>query len=325
MEIIERKEVKGLAVLYLARFRRNSKLLAEFVDTVEVGVGRSKKWVMMISTQYGCPVGCAICDSGSFGFRGNMTHEEIISQVEYIVDANPGLDLRNHPKVKIHFARTGEPSLNPHASQALRSLALKFPFPGILPSISTIGPRAKRSGLFFEETRKIKNTYFANGRFQLQLSLHSTDESQRRRLIPFEIFTLREMAEFGRWFWSAGDRKITLNFAFAPDADMNSARVAELFSPDIFLIKVTPVNPTKKAQENALSFPWMEPPACVERFCEELKVLGYDVLTSPSWSQEIEEKTSCGQLWILNEERTGVGTIPPPGAGGGPVSVPTAL
>lgn len=314
MEIIERKEVKGLAVLYLARFRRNPKLLAEFVDTVEVGVERSKKWVMMISTQYGCPVGCAMCDGGSFGFRGNMTHEEIISQVEYIVDANPGLDLRNHPKVKIHFARTGEPALNPHASQALRSLALKFPFPGILPSISTIGPRAKRSRLFFEEARKIKNTYFTNGRFQLQLSLHSTDESQRRKLIPFEIFTLREMAELGRWFRSAGDRKITLNFAFAPDAVMDAARVAELFSPDIFLIKVTPVNPTKKAQENRLSFPWMEPPARVERFCRELKVQGYEVLTSPSWSQEIEEKTSCGQLWVLNEEgiHAGQGAVAAP-------------
>ena len=43
MKIIERREVPGLAGLYLAELPKNGIRLVEFVDTVEPGVSKDEK------------------------------------------------------------------------------------------------------------------------------------------------------------------------------------------------------------------------------------------------------------------------------------------
>ncbi|AJC74679.1 hypothetical protein AJ81_03645 [Pseudothermotoga hypogea DSM 11164 = NBRC 106472] len=57
-------------------------------------------------------------------------------------------------------------------------------------------------------------------------------------------WSLQQVAEYGERFVSEGDRKVTLNFALFEQANVEAVRLIELFSPQKFLIKVTPVNPT---------------------------------------------------------------------------------
>lgn len=297
MKILEQRCAGALGKLSLACFGDDPSRLAEFVDTVEPGVDKSRKWVLMISTQIGCPVGCRMCDAGTLGYGGNLTASEMLAQVRAVFAANPGLDPARHPKLKVHFARMGEPSLNIAVLEALRLLAAEVPGPGLLPSLSTVAPKSPAVQPFFEELLKIKDELFSGGRFQLQFSVHSTDPDVRRRIVPIRSWSLTELASFGARWVRPGDRKVTLNFAPGPGEELDAVEVARFFDPAAFLIKVTPINPTRAADAAGATFAWDRAPEALERSVGQLRGAGFDVIVSPSLPEEIAAETSCGQLW----------------------------
>lgn len=294
MRVVAEREFPNLAKLWLAAPRQGCEHLIEFVDTLEPGVPKERKWVLMISTQLGCPVGCGFCDAGSLGHFGNLSAEEMLAQVEHVLRRNPDLDAERHPKLKIHFARMGEPTLNPAVVEALELLAKRLP--GCLPSLSTVAPKTPRAAAVLERLIEIKRL-FRPGRFQLQFSLHSTDDARRRALIPMPCWSLEEVAAYGRRFVEPGDRKVTLNFALAPGDVLDADLLAARFSPESFLVKVTPVNPTGAAERRGLVRLWDRAPEDVERALTRLRALGFDALPSPSLSEELAAASSCGQLW----------------------------
>lgn len=313
MKIVEKKEFPNLANLYLAEFRDDPRLMAEFVDTLEPGVPKDQKWVMMVSTQFGCPVGCFMCDAGSLGFSGNLSAEEIMSQIRAIIEDNPSLDIRTHPKVKIHLARMGEPTLNPRVLEALKIIAKELPYPGIIPSVSTVAPRSPVVSTFLNELIAIKDDFFGGGRFQMQFSIHTTDEGKRRALLPVKQMSLEEIASYGARFVKKGDRKVTLNFARSREAEFDTDKIKGSFSPEKFLIKITPINPTSTADKNQATYLWQKLPEEIEASIKELGHSGFGVVLSPSSRQEIAAETSCGQLWsailkkrvdVLNKNKT---------------------
>lgn len=303
MRITAEKDIPGLATLSLGRFGDDPEREVEFVDTLEPGVAKAHKWVMMISTQVGCAVGCRMCDAGAMGYRGNLTADEMLAQIEHIVGRNPGLDLSRHPKVKIHFARMGEPSLNPAVLEALRRLARDFPFPGLIPSLSTVAPKSPAIRPFFEELLEIKDSCFPGGRFQLQFSLHATDARRRGEIVPIRKWELQEIADYGRRFVRKGDRRITLNFAASDGEAIDVPLLARVFDPATFLVKITPVNPTNTAEAAGLPPPWLSAPTSLSSAASRLRRRGFRVILSPSLPEEIEAETSCGQLWsgVLKE------------------------
>lgn len=297
MRILEKKHFPGLAALYLAQLRGDPRFRVEFVDTLEPAVSKERKWVMMISTQFGCPVGCLMCDAGSLGYQGNLSAEEMLVQIRHILSQNLELDPRLHPKIKIHFARMGEPALNPEVLKALRILARELPYPGILPSLSTVAPKSPAVAPFFEELIAVKESCFPAGRFQLQFSLHSADAAKRKEIIPVKTWALEEIASYGERFVRKGDRKITLNFALPPGETADAEEMARAFPKDKFLIKITPVNPTDTADKNRATFLWQEVPEGILENAQRLREKGFEVLLSPSLPEEISAATSCGQLW----------------------------
>jgi len=297
MKILEKREVPGLARLYLAELPGEGLRQIEFVDTVEPGVAKEEKWVLMISTQFGCAVGCSMCDAGAMGFYGNLTAEEMLAQVRKIVADNPALDPRSHPKFKIHFARMGEPALNPAVLEALERLPAEFPFPGLMPSISTVAPKTQEAEAFLDRLIEVKDSHYAGGRFQLQFSLHATDPARRKKIVPVPVWSPEEIAAYGVRFVRPGDRKITLNFALPEGERLNAAELRRVFDPALFLIKVTPINPTYTADKNGSSYVWNNPPAGLAEDSAALESAGFKVIISPSAPEEIDAETSCGQLW----------------------------
>ncbi len=295
MLILAKREVPGLAALYLASLGQDR--LVEFVDTLEPGLPKARKWVMMVSTQIGCAVGCLMCDAGALGYGGNLSREEILAQVRHIAAENHGLELSRHPKVKIHFARMGEPSLNPEVLGALKDLAREFPGPGVIPSLSTVAPKSPAVEPFFEDLLRVKDSLFSGGRFQLQFSLHATGEDKRREIVPIRKWSLEEVAAYGERFVKPGDRKVTLNFALAEGEGLDPEELGRTFDPGSFLVKITPVNPTRSARASGRSFAWTAEPAPLKALAGELQRLGFTVILSPSLPEEIAAETSCGQLW----------------------------
>lgn len=297
MKIIERREVPGLAGLYLAELPGDGMRLIEFVDTVEPGVRKEEKWVLMISTQFGCAVGCRMCDAGAMGFHGNLTAGEMLGQVRKVLSDNPGLDPAVHPKLKIHFARMGEPALNPAVLEALRLLPKELPFPGLLPSLSTVAPKTPEAEAFLERLIGIKDEHYPGGRFQLQFSVHATEAGLRKKIVPIPVWSPAEIAAYGKRFVRPGDRKITLNFALPEGERLDVEELKRIFDPAMFLVKVTPVNPTYSADLSGSSYVWNNPPAGLSEDSAALEKAGFDVIISPSSPEEIAAETSCGQLW----------------------------
>jgi 23S rRNA (adenine2503-C2)-methyltransferase len=234
-----------------------------------------------------------MCDAGGF-YKGKLTKEEILEQILYLVNTRYSKKVPVK-KFKIQFARMGEPALNNEVLEVLKELPEILDAPGLLPSISTVAPIGTDD--FFEELYEIKEKFYRS-RFQLQFSIHSTDEKQRDKIIPIKKWNFEKIALYGEKFVREGDRKVTLNFALAKENIVDSKVIKSYFSPEKFLIKITPVNPTYSAIKNGLHSDidlnnFM--PVNHKNFVEELKEYGYDVLISIGELEENNIGSNCGQ------------------------------
>jgi 23S rRNA (adenine2503-C2)-methyltransferase len=280
----------ALARVFVARVEGGA--LIEFVESVQPTVPRDDKWVLIVSTLKGCPIGCPICDAGG-DYRGKLSAEDIIAQVEHLVRRRFPDGRVLVPKLKLQFARMGEPSLNDAVLEVLEELPRRLELPGLMPCFSTIAPRGRER--FFERLTAIKRARYGRGRFQMQFSVHTTDERARRTLIPAKTWSLGEIAAFGDRFFDEGDRKITLNFAPALKTPLDPTVLAGLFSPDRFLVKLTPINPTRAAKRAGLSGlidPTDEAGCLAIR--GRFEALGFETILSIGALEENEIGSNCG-------------------------------
>jgi 23S rRNA (adenine2503-C2)-methyltransferase len=250
----------------------------------------------MVSTQYGCCVGCLMCDAAERRFRGNVAAEDILEQVRRVLAAHPDVDPGRVKKLKVHFARMGEPTFNAGVLEALETLARGGALPGLLPSLSTVAPDCPVSAGFLERLRKMKDRWFADGRFQLQFSVHTTDPAARRALIPIRTWSLERMGAFARAWRRPGDRLVTLNAVSAPGLPFDPERLAAAFDPEHCLVKLTPVHPTRRAARHGLIDDWHEAPEAVQGRARALERLGFKVIINSPWPEETAGGVSCGQV-----------------------------
>jgi 23S rRNA (adenine2503-C2)-methyltransferase len=300
MKILGVTGTSQLAIVYMAELGDGQ--LIEFVEALQPPYPRDERWILMVSTLFGCPVKCRMCDAGG-QYRGKPTASEILSQIDYMVD-------RWYPdrcvpagKFKIQFARMGEPAFNMAVLDALEALPGRYHAPGLMPSISTIAP--KSADVFFERLIDIKNRLYPNGRFQFQFSVHTTDTSLREWLMPAQKWDFAQMAAYGERFRRPSDRKLTLNFALAESMPVDPEVLSRYFDPEDYLIKITPVNPTFQAQHNGLAS-CIAPERGVERngLATRLAERGYEVIVSIGEVKENEIGSNCGQ-YVLNYLKTG--------------------
>ncbi|OGN89185.1 MAG: radical SAM protein [Chloroflexi bacterium RBG_13_48_10] len=268
--------------------------LVECVESVQPPLPREKKWVLLVSTMFGCPIGCLMCDAGGY-YHGKPTKDEILAQIDFLVDKR--FPTRNIPceQFKIQFARMGEPSLNMQVLNVLEELPSRYHAPGLMPSISTIAPAGTER--FFNRLLQIKQEKYKHGHFQFQISLHTTDSDLRDRFIPVKKWSFAQIGEYGERFYTAGDRKVTLNFALAQGMPVDPAILLNFFDPDIFLIKITPLNPTYRARENDL-VSYVDPLSAVEKYeiIQALQEAGYQVILSIGETEENLIGSNCGQF-----------------------------
>jgi 23S rRNA (adenine2503-C2)-methyltransferase len=248
-----------------------------------------------------------MCDAGGY-YQGKPSAEEILSQIDFLVGQRYPDGNIPCKQFKIQFARMGEPALNPAVLEVLEELPRRFDAPGLMPSISTVAP-ASCAG-FFDRLLEIKRERYANGHFQFQFSLHTTDANLRDEIIPVRKWSLAEMAAFGERFHAPGDRKISLNFALARQNPLEASVLSEYFSPEKFLVKITPINPTYRALENRL-VSHINPfePERRDEVVSSLRRAGYEVIVSIGESEENQVGSNCGQYLRTHlEARQKLGT-----------------
>ena len=317
MRIIAEYGRDDLAKVYVAEMREDGparsdgkRHMIEFVESLQPPNPREKKWVMIVSSMYGCPIKCKMCDAGG-DYAGRMTADEIIAQIDYMVRRRYPDGAVPSEKFKVQFARMGEPTLNPAVLDAMELLPEAVDAPGLYVSLSTVGPGTSGAREFLERLIDVKNRHYPGGRFQLQFSIHTTDQKLRDELIPGRKMSLEEIAEFSRRFADLrnGDKKVTLNFAPAVGYPIDVSVIRRYFDPSLFVIKITPLNPTVRSKEESL-MSVIDPG--VERTSQEVVEMftkhGYDVILSIGELEENKIGSNCGQFIqkaLSAEERPG--------------------
>ena len=218
--------------------------------------------------------------------------DELLAQVRWVLDRHPG-EAERCAKLKVHFARMGEPALNDAVLEALERLPSLARSPGLWACVATTAPRGCEP--WFEALRDVKDRRY-RGRFQLQFSVQSTAERDRARLTPIPHWSLGELARYGARFWRPGDRKVVLNFALARDVAFDPEMLAATFDPARFAVKITPVNPTARGAESGFATVLRsERATAVERARAALGARGFDVILSVGEAEEDRIGSNCGQ------------------------------
>jgi 23S rRNA (adenine2503-C2)-methyltransferase len=156
-----------------------------------------QKYIVCVSSQVGCALGCSFCYTGKMGFKRNLSAWEMVDQVIKIRDGS------EHPVRGVVFMGMGEPMLN--YDEVIRAARiLSEPCGGAISAkaitISTAGivPAIRR--------------YTAERHpFRLVVSLTSADPQRRRELMPIEnSFSTAELMEALRERHQVTGERITL-------------------------------------------------------------------------------------------------------------------
>lgn len=214
----------------------------------------TEKWVVTISTQYGCSMNCKFCDVPKVGPGKNATYNDLIGQIETALSMHP--EITATKRLNIHFARMGEPTWNPDVLQCARDIRKAIrPYIGrslVHPVVSTMLPKNNKNLIpFLQDWIDIKN-YDYRGDAGLQFSINSTDDKQRDYLFSGNSLSLKEISEIGRLLPDPVGRKYALNFALADDTIIDADKLADLFSPHKFMVKITPLHKTDACEDNDL-------------------------------------------------------------------------
>lgn len=263
----------------------------------------NKKWVITISTQYGCSMGCTFCDVPKIGKGINATYKDLIKQILNGIYLHP--EIVATERLNIHFARMGEPTFNPNVLDCARWIKDHLgdtynPHP----VVSTMMPKNNIwLRTFIHTWMRIKNRLY-NGNAGLQLSINSTDEEERCKMFSNNCLSLHEISKIMSGIIPNG-RKITLNFALA-NYMINPKILKQYFDTDDYLIKITPMHKTKSCIKNKLltedGYDFYYP---YEQIENELKDVGYDVIVFIPSHEEDSSKITCGNAILLdkNEKR----------------------
>jgi len=290
MEIIKEIGNEKISKVYIGKLENGE--LIEFVEALTPPLDINEKWVIILSTQIGCPFKCKFCDAGG-NFKRNLKEEEIFQQINSLIEFRFPNGFVDTKKFKIQFARIGEPTLNNDVLKVLKDIPKKIKSKNLIPSISTIAP--SKSINFLKNLIEIKDNFYSNGNFQLQFSIHSTKEERRNWINNSKKLSLEEISSYGEIFFKKGDKKITLNFALMEEEDIEIKKIKRIFSKEKFLIKLTPVNPTISAIENKIPSLWFEDKEKIHWISNKLKNEGFEVIESLGELEENKIGSNCGQ------------------------------
>jgi 23S rRNA (adenine2503-C2)-methyltransferase len=169
-----------------------------------------RKYIVCVSSQVGCALGCAFCATARLGFKRNLAAWEIVDQVVQVqADADS-----EHPVRGIVFMGMGEPMLNYDRVMKAAQILSEPCGMGIAAkaiTISTVGvvPMIRR---FTAERRP----------YRLVVSLTSADSTRRRSLLPIEgTHPLPDLLAAVREYHEVTGRRVT--FAWTLMSGVNTS------------------------------------------------------------------------------------------------------
>ncbi|NLK51742.1 MAG: 23S rRNA (adenine(2503)-C(2))-methyltransferase RlmN [Syntrophomonadaceae bacterium] len=232
-----------------------------------------------LSSQVGCPLGCAFCATGQAGFVRNLDAGEIVGQV---------LALRREVSepgegINIVFMGMGEPLLN--YSEIIKSLNLLHAPEGIKVGYRRI--TVSTAGVVPGIYRLAKEGLPVN----LAVSLHASNNVLRNQLVPLNRrYPLEELLPACREYFTLTRRRVTFEYILLKavnDSIYHAEELGRLLKGMPVLVNLIPVNPT----EGGFKRPSSEQ---IQLFIRTLRQLGMEVTLREERGGQIS--AACGQL-----------------------------
>ena len=277
---VEQKQVSRLdgTVKYLWRLRDGN-----HVESVVMRYEHGN--TVCVSSEVGCPMGCAFCASTIGGKVRDLSASEILDQVMY-AQADSGLRISN-----IVLMGIGEPLDN--FDNVIRFLRLVND-----PAGMNIGMRhisLSTCGI----VEKIDKLAGLGLQLTLSVSLHAPDDETRSKIMPvnraYNVDTL--LAACRRYFEKTG-RRISFEYAMIRDVNdtpYHAALLAEKLSGTGSHVNLIPLNEVPESRLHPST------PETLRRFIETLERKNINVTVRRKLGPDIE--ASCGQLRREREKK----------------------
>ena len=249
-----------------------------------------KRTVICCSVQSGCPVGCKFCGTGKFFVR-NLRSDEIVEQIKTVIST---IDCKTEEieKFQIMFMSMGEPFLNyKELKFAIYKLADEYKNAQLLVSTSAPACIYKIIGDFID----LSILYPQIG---LQFSVHESTDTARKRLIPTNTCTLRQIAAIGELWASFTGRKPFYNYCVHADNSYESdaARLVKLFNPDVWETTLSVICEKDESVKSSIS----RQLELIKDFSNFMIINGASIrVFNPAGQDDIGG--GCGQLWYFQE------------------------
>lgn len=264
----------------------------------------SEKWVITLSTQYGCVMKCNFCDVPNVKFKGNASLNDLDGQFFSALSMFP--DIGYTERLNIHYARMGEPIFNKavfeQAERLYKDKKLYQELTGLRietlhPVLTTSLPKA--FGQLQERIMQwcdIKNNLY-NGQAGLQFSINSTSEKQRSEMYADMQIDLESLAFIADKMPQPTSRKYCLNFAYSTNFEIDASIIGKFFDPDKFMCKITPIHNNNACTENNIqTINGYDSYRPYEKPENALKAAGFDVLVFVPSMDEEDGLVTCGNL-----------------------------
>lgn len=232
-----------------------------------------------VSSQVGCPLGCAFCATGKLGFKRNLTVDEIISQVLFFARL---LKKENIRVSNVVFMGMGEPFLNyDNVMAAIKILNDK--------DIFNIGARhisISTNGVIEGINKFIKEDLQIN----LAISLHAPNDNLRAQLMPIDRkYPLPRLMGAIEKYVKLKSRQVMFEYLLIDginDQDEHARELAVLMKNPLYTVNLIRYNPTGSFEPSSA--------ARIKKFKNLLLREGIKVTQRYSFGQDIS--AACGQL-----------------------------
>jgi 23S rRNA (adenine2503-C2)-methyltransferase len=256
----------------------------EVVETVLIRQ-KDRRHTVCVSSQIGCALGCLFCATGNFGFRRNLSAEEIVEQVifwqRYLKAEDQSVE--NQDKVdNVVFMGMGEPFLNyPQFIKAAKFLNN--------PETMNIGSRrlsVSTAGL----TEGIKRLAGEKLQINLAVSLHAPNDNLRRDLMPIaKKYSLRDILAAVDQYINKTNRRVMFEYLMIKEVNDNekdALELAALMKKPLYIVNLIPYNPTGRFAPSTRER--------IDKFKKILEDNGVAVTVRLSFGADIA--AACGQL-----------------------------
>ena len=257
------------------------KYLLRFPDGVSVecvGMPSGPKLAVCISSQAGCPMGCAFCATGASGFNRNLTAGEIYEQVMHVRDdfgsrvTSVVLMGQGEPFMNYDNALTAMRRLNSPDGAGIGARHITVSTCGVIPMIRRFSKEPEQ--------------------FTLAVSLHSAVQKTRNLLMPgVKKYSLLHLYEVMGEYVDRTGRRPTYEYALIKgvnDSDEELASLCDFCRDNLAHVNIIKLNDVKGSKFKPAS------DARALDFVRELGKVGVEATIRNSRGQDID--AACGQL-----------------------------